>query len=219
MKSLNQLGVEAFRLRLLRGLDDALLRAGFCCVAGVDEAGRGCLAGPVVAAAVVVDESRLLPGIDDSKLLKPQDRELLSGQVRSTARAWAVGSASASEIDRLNILRATKLAMRRALDGLVSKPDCALVDAVHLEDLGYPCIGLVRADLISYSVACASILAKVERDRLMVEMDGVYPQYGFSRHKGYAAAEHRQALIDFGPSPLHRLTFRSVVPRLVETVN
>lgn len=216
MDTLRQLGLEAYRLRLLRGLDDLLRSWGWSQLAGVDEAGRGCLAGPVVAAAVVVDTHHSLPGVDDSKVLRAGDRESLSRQIQQTAIAWSIGMATPSEIDRVNILEATRLAMGRALMGLSPQPECALVDAVRLAALGFPCLSLVRGDLVSYSVACASILAKVERDRLMGELDRVYPHYGFARHKGYAAAEHRQALASFGPSPEHRLTFRSVLPRETE---
>ena len=211
--------MEAFRLRLLKGIDDSLSAAGFARRAGVDEAGRGCLAGPVVSAAVILDENHLLPGVDDSKVLKSADRDRLSQQIRETAASWSIGIATPAEIDRVNILEATRLAMQRALLGLRIQPDLALVDAVRLDDLDYPSIGLVRGDLISYSVACASIVAKDARDRLMIEMDSVYPQYGFCRHKGYAAPEHRQALASFGPCPVHRLTFRSVVPRRLESRN
>ena len=182
-------------------------------MAGVDEAGRGCLAGPVVAAAVVLDADHSLPGVDDSKMLSPADRESLSHQIRDTAISWSVGRASAAEIDRSNILVATRLAMTRALDGLSVSLDCAVIDAVQLTEPVYPVLSLVRGDLVSYSVACASIVAKVDRDNLMADLDRIYPHYGFARHKGYAAAEHRQALADFGPSPEHRLTFRSVVPQ------
>ena len=192
---------------------------GWSCVAGVDEVGRGCLAGPVVAAAVVVDGDHALPGVDDSKVLSPADRETLARQIRETAISWSVGRASAGEIDRTNILIATRLAMTRALDGLSVCLDCALIDAVQLNEPVYPVLSLVRGDLVSYSVACASIVAKVERDRLMADLDRLYPHYGFGRHKGYAAAEHRQALSVFGPSPEHRLTFRSVVPQGSEVLN
>lgn len=216
MDTLRQLGLEAYRLQLLRGLDELLRSYGWTRLAGVDEAGRGCLAGPVVAAAVVVDAGHALPGIDDSKMLRAADRENLSLQIKETARAWSLGTATPAEIDRVNILEATRLAMWRAVTALSPQPECALVDAVRIPRLEYPCLSLVRGDIVSYSVACASILAKVERDRLMGELDRVYPHYGFARHKGYAAAEHRRALASFGPSPEHRLTFRSVLPRGVE---
>ncbi len=219
MDILEYLGAEAYRLRLMRGLDGLLRSHGWQRLAGVDEAGRGCLAGPVVAAAVVVDDPHSIPGVDDSKMLRVADREMLSVLVRQTAVAWGIGAASPSEIDRLNILEATRMAMRRALGALKERPECALIDAVRVPELDYPCLSLVRGDIVSYSVACASILAKVERDRLMTELDRVYPHYGFARHKGYAAAEHRRALAEFGPSPEHRLTFRSVLPRGAEVLH
>ena len=203
-------------MRLLRGLENQLRGLGWSRVAGVDEAGRGCLAGPVVAAAVIVDGESCLPGVDDSKKLRADDRDRLSQQIKDTALAWRIGVASAAEIDRLNILEATRLAMRRAVTGLDPRPDCALVDAVRVGMLDVPCLSLVRGDIISYSVACASILAKTERDLMMRELDLMYPHYGFSRHKGYAAKDHRRALVAHGPSPEHRLTFRSVVPRGAE---
>ena len=213
MDAVGQLGLEAYRLRLLKGLDNLLRSYGWPLVAGVDEAGRGCLAGPVVAAAVVLDADHSLPGVDDSKMLSPADRESLSLQIRETAISWSVGRASAVEIDRSNILVATRLAMTRALNGLSVSLDCAVIDAVQLSEPVFPVLSLVRGDLVSYSVACASIVAKVDRDNLMADLDQRYPHYGFARHKGYAAAEHRKALVDFGPSPEHRLTFRSVVPQ------
>lgn len=219
MEILGQLIVEAYRIRLLRGLDDLLLSTGLTHVAGVDEAGRGSLAGPVVAAAVIVDSDHALPGIDDSKQLSPIERQRLARSIKATALAWHVAAVPPAEIDRVNILEATRLAMIQALDGLSPQPDCAVVDAVQLPPRSHPCLPLVRGDVVSYSVACASILAKTERDRLMIELDKFYPHYGFARHKGYAAAEHRHALAEFGPSPEHRLTFRSVLPRTTEAVH
>ena len=146
-------------------------------------------------------------------MLNAADRQRLSRQIRDTAISWSVGRASAAEIDRSNILIATRLAMTRALDGLSVDLDCAVIDAVQLTEPVFPVLSLVRGDLVSYSVACASIVAKVDRDNLMANLDRVYPHYGFARHKGYAAAEHRLALADFGPSPEHWLTCRSVVPQ------
>jgi len=185
-------------------------------VAGVDEAGRGCLAGPVVAAAVIPGRACILPGVDDSKALSSLGREHLAASIRSHALAWAVATVSASEIDRINILQATRLAMLQALGGLQVKPDAAIIDAVPLRELDYPCLALVKGDRLSYAVACASIVAKVERDRMMTVLDRQYPHYGFAAHKGYGSAEHRAALEAYGPSPVHRLTFRSVVPRARE---
>lgn len=216
MASLLQLVSEAYRLRLLSGVDEQLRMAGFARVAGVDEAGRGCLAGPVVAAAVVLEPGHMLPGVDDSKNLSAAARERLATVIKESALTWSVKSVSPAVIDCTNILDATRRAMVGCLESLQPKPDCAVLDAVRLSSLGFPCLGLVRADAVSYTVASASILAKVERDRLMRELDQVYPQYGFARHKGYGAAEHRAALAEYGPSPEHRLTFRSVLPRADE---
>lgn len=204
---------EAYRLRLLRGLEDLLAQCGYTRIAGVDEAGRGSLAGPVVAAAVVVDLRCLVPGVDDSKCVPAPERERLAAAIRRTAVCSAVAQESAGVIDRVNVLEATRLAMRKALAALDPGPDCAVVDAVRLAGLAYPCLPVIRGDAISYAVACASILAKVERDRLMVDLDRSYPHYGFAAHKGYSVPEHLEALATYGPSPVHRLTYRPVVPR------
>lgn len=208
-----ELFTEAYRLRLLRGFEQLLSAYGYTSVAGVDEAGRGCLAGPVVAAAVIPDPACVIPGVDDSKRLSAAQREGLATVVRQTSYAWAVAAVSAGDIDRINILEATRLAMRRALAALAVSPDLVVTDAVTLSGIPARVIPVVRGDSVCYAVACASILAKVARDRMMVELDGSHPQYGFAAHKGYAAASHRRALRRFGPSPAHRLTFRSVLPR------
>lgn len=218
MATMGQLLAEACRLRLLNGIDELFATSGFTCCAGVDEAGRGALAGPVVAAAVIVDQSRLVPGVDDSKALRAEARGLLAARIRETARAFATVAVEAPMIESINILQATRQAMHGALDGLDPAPDCALVDAVRL-DTSFPSLGFIRGDSLSYSVAAASILAKHERDRIMVGLDAHYPQYGFARHKGYGAEEHLEALRQFGPCPEHRLTFRSVLPREGERVN
>ena len=208
------LWLEAYRLWLLGALERELRRCGYDGVAGVDEAGRGALAGPVVVAAVVVDrDTSLVPGVDDSKLLSPGTREALAPLIRGTVRDWKVVSVSAWEIDRSHILAATRSAMRGALLDLSAPPDCALVDAVDLGEMPFPVCPLVRGDRVSYAVAAASILAKTERDRMMVELHRAYPQYGFAGHKGYGAPAHLQALQTYGPSPEHRLTYRAVVPR------
>ena len=204
---------EAYRLRLLGGLEERLSIYGYSCIAGVDEVGRGCLAGPVMAAAVIPDPSCLVPGVDDSKHLSPVQRERLADVIRANSLASAVAPVSASDIDRSNILEATRQAMRRALGDLETAPELVLIDAVRLADLQWPQLSIIRGDSISYAVACASILAKVARDRLMVELDREYPQYGFASNKGYGAAGHLEALAQYGPCPEHRLTFRSVVPR------
>jgi ribonuclease HII len=204
---------EVYRLDLMRRLEETLALAGFRRIAGVDEAGRGCLAGPVVAAAVVPRPDLPIPGVDDSKKLPPAERERLAARIRETACAWAVVEVDAEAIDRTDILRATRRAMLEAVERLAPAPDVVVTDAVPLPGLARPCLPVVKGDGWSYAVACASILAKVERDRRMAELDRAYPHYGFARHKGYGAPEHREALARFGPCPVHRLTFGSVVPR------
>jgi ribonuclease HII len=205
---------EAYRLRLLRGLEDLRGQCGYCRIAGVDEAGRGSLAGPVVAGAVVVDLRSTVPGVDDSKCLSAPERERAAAAIRRTALAWATAEVEADVIDRVNILEASRRAMAIALSRLDPRPDCAVVDAVAIPGLGFPCLPVIRGDAISYAVACASILAKVARDRRMAELDGLYPQYGFAAHKGYSVPEHLEALAAYGPCPIHRLTYRPVVPRM-----
>jgi ribonuclease HII len=213
MATLAQLIAEGCRLRLMRGLEDLLASCGYALVAGVDEVGRGCLAGPVVAAAVIPDLATTVPGVDDSKCLAPPDRERVAAGILASCRAVAVAAIDAAGIDSLNILEASREAMARALAALAPQPDCVVVDAVFVRGLRCPCLPLVRGDRISYAVAAASIVAKVARDRMMADLDHLYPQYGFAEHKGYAAPEHLRALAEYGPSPIHRLTFHAVVPR------
>lgn len=209
-----ELFAEAYRLRLLRGLEDLLANSGeFVRIAGVDEVGRGALAGPVVAAAVIPDPQRLVPGVDDSKALSAPAREVLARAIRDAALATAVFAVPPTEIDRINILEATRAAMRGALSALSPAPDVAVIDAVVLRGAPCPCLPVIRGDSISYAIACASIVAKVERDRMMVDLHQRFPHYGFDAHKGYGAAVHRQALAAYGPCRHHRLTFRSVLPR------
>ena len=213
-RAMIELFMEAYRLHLLRGLEEGLARCGYGLIAGVDEVGRGSLAGPVVAAAVILDCHCLIPGVDDSKCLTAAERERAAEAIRAHAVAFAVAAISPGIIDQVNILEATRLAMREALSRLRPAPDCAVVDAVRLSGFGFPCIPLVRGDCFSYAVACASILAKVERDRMMVELGREYPQYGFAEHKGYGVPEHLEALSTYGPSPIHRLTYKPVLPRV-----
>lgn len=221
MATMAQLMAEAFRLRLMRGVEDLLRGVGYGRIAGVDEAGRGSLAGPVVAAAVVADADVAVPGVDDSKQLRPAARSRLAAAIRAAHPCAAVAVIPPADIDRLNILEATKRAMRQALRSLRPAPEIALVDAVRLgEGKGgakraheFPHLPLIRGDQISYAVACASILAKQARDEIMIELDQHYPHYGFAEHKGYGAARHRQALVEYGPCAVHRLTFRSVLPQ------
>ena len=213
MATIGDLSGELFRLGLMRRLEETLAAAGFDAVAGVDEAGRGCLAGPVVAAAVIPDPRLPLPGVDDSKKLSAAERERLAAELRRTARAWAVAAVPPATIDASDVLAATRAAAHAALARLRPAPDAVVTDALPFPDLGVPCLPVVKGDAWCYAVACASILAKVERDRLLGELDRDFPHYGFARHKGYAAPEHLAALARFGPSPAHRLTFARVVPR------
>ena len=179
-------------------------------VAGVDEAGRGPLAGPVVAAAVILDADRPIDGLDDSKVLSAARRETLAAVIRIRARAWAIGLASVEEIDRLNILQATLLAMQRAVQGLAVAPRIALVDGNQAPSLPCRVQTVVRGDALVPAISAASILAKVERDALMTMLDAEYPQYGFAGHKGYPTAAHLAALVSHGVSPAHRRSFAPV---------
>ncbi len=183
--------------------------AGFRSIAGVDEAGRGALFGPVFAAAVVLDPSRQIRGLDDSKQLTPERREVLAGRIRDRAAAWAVAGADAFEIDRINILQASRLAMKRAVERLRATCDYLLVDATTVE-LPMPQKALIHGDALSFSIAAASILAKVARDAALAQWDGVFPEYGFSRNKGYGTPDHLGALQKFGPTTLHRFSFEPV---------
>lgn len=183
-------------------------------VAGVDEAGRGPLAGPVVAAAVVLDELQPIAGLADSKILSPRRREQLYAEIHAKALCVCVAEASVHEIDRLNILQATLLAMRRAVEGLRLTPQRVLVDGDRLPRLSLPAQAIVRGDATVQAIAAASILAKVHRDRLCVRLHQHWPQYGFDAHKGYATAGHLQALQAHGPCAEHRRSFAPV--RLAE---
>lgn len=186
--------------------------SGFLCVAGVDEAGRGPLAGPVVAGAVILPgQLEGLSGLNDSKQLTASKRERLFTALLECGEACcAVGVASAEEIDRLNILRATHLAMARAVEGLSRRADFCLVDGLPVKGLPVPHLAIVKGDGRSLSIAAASVLAKVTRDRMMEEADAAYPQYGFAKHKGYGTKTHMEALRKHGPCPLHRRSFAPV---------
>jgi ribonuclease HII len=186
-------------------------RQGLARVAGVDEAGRGPLAGPVVAAAVVLPAHTRIRGLDDSKRLDRLERERLFGLIWERALAVGVGQADPVTIDRINILAATRLAMQQALRGLTVEPDLVLTDFVELPELRCPQRNIVEGDRRSASVAAASIIAKVTRDRLMEAADREYPQYGFGQHKGYGTPAHRSALWQYGPCPLHRRSFAGVL--------
>ncbi|WP_302175246.1 ribonuclease HII [uncultured Hydrogenophaga sp.] len=183
-------------------------------VAGVDEAGRGPLAGPVVAAAVILDDLHPIPGLNDSKKLSASRREALFDQIRAKALCCSVAQASVEEIDRLNILQATMLAMRRAVQGLRLKPAKVLVDGNRLPPLDVLAEAIVGGDAKVAAISAASILAKVTRDRQLVELHASHPEYGFDRHKGYGTADHLEALRRLGPLPVHRRSFAPVAQLL-----
>jgi ribonuclease HII len=191
-----------------RTCENALRRLGFTRVAGVDEVGRGCLAGPVMAGAVVLDPARHIPGLSDSKLLSELQRERLYGQIVQRALGWAVASVEPDEIDRLNIHRAALRAMREAVLALVPLPDVVLVDAFRIPDLWIAQSPIPHGDRSTAAIAAASIVAKVTRDRHMCELHQRDPRYGFDRHKGYATADHLAAVAEFGYSAIHRRSFR-----------
>lgn len=179
-------------------------------VAGVDEAGRGPLAGPVVAAAVILDDLKPIKGLNDSKKLSEKRREKLYDEILANALCCSIAEASVEEIDQFNILQATLLAMRRAVDGLRLKPVKVLVDGNRLPVLDVRAEAIVQGDALVPAISAASILAKVHRDRMCAQLHAQYPQYGFDRHKGYGTAEHLQALAEHGPSPWHRSSFAPV---------
>lgn len=180
-------------------------------IAGVDEAGRGPLAGPVMAAAVILDPARPITGLADSKQLGAARREHLASLIKGTALAWCVAEAEVAEIDTLNILQATLLAMRRAVDGLASAPCQVLIDGNRLpEGLPCPAEAIIGGDRTVAPISAASILAKTHRDALLVEFESRYPGYGFARHKGYGTREHLAALARLGPTPMHRRSFAPV---------
>lgn len=180
---------------------------GFNIVCGIDEAGRGPLAGPVCAAAVILPEGCIIDGVNDSKKLTEKKREQLFDVIKETAVAYSIATADEKEIDEINILQATYLAMRRAFDGLAVKPDLALVDGNRDPQLGIPTETIIKGDANSMSIAAASILAKVTRDRFMLEMDVKYPEYQFAKHKGYGTKLHYEMLDKYGASEIHRMSF------------
>jgi ribonuclease HII len=186
-------------------------------VAGVDEVGRGPLAGDVVAAAVILDPANPVAGLRDSKKLSAKRREVLAVQIREQAVAWAIGRASVAEIDSLNVLQASLLAMRRAVEALQPQPVGVLVDGNRLPVWSYPALAVIGGDDSVAAIAAASILAKVQRDAELADLDRCYPGYGFASHKGYPTAQHLQALRQLGVSPVHRRSFAPVKNLLPET--
>ena len=185
-------------------IEDSL---GLRLICGVDEAGRGPLAGPVCAAAVILPEHLQIPGLNDSKKLTDKKRRELFPVIQEQAVAYGIGLASEQEIDEINILQATFLAMRRALDQLTVRPEIALIDGNRETDFGLPVKTVVKGDSLSANIAAASVLAKVTRDNIMVELAQQYPEYGFEIHKGYGTKAHYEALRTYGPCPIHRKTF------------
>jgi len=190
-------------------LERELRARGFRAVAGVDEVGRGALFGPVVAGAVILSPDRPVRGLDDSKVLEPERREVLAERIRERAVAWSVAAVDAATIDSINIYQATRVAMRMAVNRLQPAPDFLLVDAVPIE-LPLPQRALIKGDARCHAIAAASIVAKVYRDACMRVWDEVFPQYGLASHKGYSTPEHYQAIEKYGPTPLHRLSFDPV---------
>ena len=188
-------------------LEQELIDAGYANVCGVDEAGRGPLCGPVVAAACILPMGLVIDGLNDSKKLSPKKRDKVFDLIRENAIAYCIAEASVEEIDRLNILEATLLAMRRAIDGLSVPADFALIDGNVSRDFQLPARAVIGGDAKSPSIAAASILAKVTRDRMCEELDRLYPQYGIAKHKGYGTKVHMDALRAHGPAPIHRKQF------------
>ncbi len=188
-------------------LEEAVINAGYPVVCGVDEAGRGPLSGMVYAAACVLPHDVDIPGLNDSKKLSEKKREALYTEIVEKALDYGIGYATPEEIDSMNILNATMLAMRRAIANLKTKPDFALVDGNCTRDFDIPAKAIIKGDALSCSISAASILAKVTRDRMCLEDDKAYPEYGFAKHKGYGTAAHMEALRKYGPCPIHRRSF------------
>ncbi len=194
--------------------ENALWIKGLTCVAGIDEAGRGAWAGPVAAGAVILppeaEIAKRLHRVRDSKQMQPKERTFWAEAIKDSALAWGVGLATNQEIDALGIVPATRLAMSRALDALSTPPQHLLIDALLLKDIQLPQTSIIKGDARSLSIAAASVLAKTTRDCLMIELDQVYPVYGFARHKGYGTSIHRDALTENGPCAIHRLSFAPI---------
>ncbi|MGI6513365.1 MAG: ribonuclease HII [Syntrophomonadaceae bacterium] len=201
---------EIERLHAMTSYERNLFAAGVQYIAGIDEAGRGPIAGPVVAAAVILPRDFFVPEVDDSKRLKPSLREKLSLAIKRQALDWSIGIVSVSCLDQINIYQATKLAMITACNNLRLRAEHLIIDAVKLPELSIPQTSLIKGDSLSLTVACASILAKVERDEIMEGYDKLFPGYGFAKHKGYATREHIEALFRLGPCPVHRTSFEPV---------
>ncbi len=199
---------EIERLKNLKEFENNLHSTGLKYIAGIDEAGRGPLAGPVVVGIAIMKPDSFIEGVNDSKKLSEKKREQLYEQIISEAIDWTVGIVDQKEIDEINILNATKKALHMAISNLKVKPDRILVDALdHIDTYGIPYTSIIKGDAKIYSISVASIIAKVTRDRIMQKYDEIYPEYGFSGHKGYGTAKHIQAIKEYGPCSLHRKTF------------
>ena len=199
---------EIERLNILKEEERKLYENNIQYICGIDEAGRGPLAGPVVVGAVILPEDSFIEGVNDSKKISEKKREKIYEQIIEEAIAYSVGIVDQKTIDEINILNATKLGVKIALEGLKQKPDVIMVDALNnMDTLGIPYISVVKGDAKNYSIAAASIIAKVTRDRIMKEWDEIYPIYGFSKHKGYGTAEHIRIIKENGPCILHRKSF------------
>ncbi len=199
---------EVARLTELKAYETGLYKSGLKYIAGIDEAGRGPLAGPVVVGVAIMKPESFIEGVNDSKKISEKKRELLYEQITNEAVDWAVGIIDQKEIDEINILNATKKALTMAISNLKVKPERILVDALeHIDTCKIPYTSIIKGDAKIYSISAASIIAKVTRDRIMREYDEIYPQYGFNAHKGYGTAKHMQAIREYGPCPLHRKSF------------
>ena len=199
---------EELRLKELKRQEDELRNRGFNMICGIDEAGRGPLAGPVVVASVIMPADSMIEGVNDSKKVSEKKREKLYDQILEEAISYGVGIVGQDEIDEINILNATKKGLTMSLKELTVKPDLIIVDALtHIDTMGIPYESIIKGDAKCYSIASASIIAKVTRDRIMREWDKVFPQYGFATHKGYGTSAHIKAIKEYGPCPIHRETF------------
>ncbi|QGT99953.1 Ribonuclease HII [Candidatus Syntrophocurvum alkaliphilum] len=206
---------ELNRLEEMKMYESELHKQGYELIAGVDEVGRGCIAGPVAASAVILPPDFILEEVDDSKKLTEKKRLYLSQEIKKQALAWAVAFINPPYLDEINILNATIEAMKLAINGLTLQPDFLLIDALKINDINIKQQSIIRGDSKSMSIACASILAKVERDNLLNSYDSLYPYYGFGKHKGYATKKHIQALFKNGVTPIHRVSFQPVKTLIV----
>ena len=199
---------EIERLNQLKEFETNLYKTGLTYISGIDEAGRGPLAGPVVVGVAIMKPDSFIEGVNDSKKISEKRREKLYEQITEEAIDWSVGIVDQTEIDKINILNATKKALHLAIENLKVKPERILVDALeHIDTCGIPYTSIIKGDAKVYSISAASIIAKVTRDRIMREYDEIYPEYGFAGHKGYGTAAHIQAIKTYGPCPIHRQSF------------